>query len=263
MSEQQQIPRPPSRPGGSDRPAVVDRRRPRAPRNSLSAELIVDTALRLLDAHGMESFSMRALAEELRVGTMALYTYFRGKDELFTAARERALTQHLPPPRTGEPWDQQLRTACIALYELFTCRPSVLQLLAEHRRRSAEEGADPQLADGAVSAVEHMLSLLRTAGLSCEEAARAQTALLHYTVGAALKTSSAGVCRADPDVRGRLRTRLEALPADVYPSIVALAPELAAAQDGTAQYTFGLDLLLAGLRDLTAVRATGRPPHGN
>ncbi|WP_055589552.1 TetR/AcrR family transcriptional regulator [Streptacidiphilus griseoplanus] len=229
-------------------------RRPRTPRNTLSADLILDTALRLLDERGLDAFSMRALAEELGVGTMALYTYFRSKEELFCAARDRVFGRYAPPPRTGGPWHRQLREACLGLYQLFTGRPSVLQLLAEQHR--AERPAEQGPAVGAVATMEHMLGLLRGAGIGREEAARAQTALVQYTVGAALR---AGRTRCtDAEQRRRFQARLESLSAEDFPLIVDLAPELAAAQESTTQYAFGLDLILAGLRTAGSWEAAGR-----
>ncbi|MGA5702377.1 TetR/AcrR family transcriptional regulator [Peterkaempfera bronchialis] len=237
-------------------------RRPRAPRNSLSAELIVDSALRLLDERGIDAFSMRALAEELGVGTMALYTYFRSKEELFQAARARVFTQHAPPVRTDAPWADQLRDACLALYGLFTGRPSVLQLLAEQHRAEGPEGREEQATAGSAAAMmEHMLGLLRGAGIGRQQAARAQTALVQYTVGAALRAGRARCSDAhcsDEERRRRLRARLESLPAEEFPLVVDLAPELAEAQKGAEQYAFGLDLILVGLRTAGSWEKAGR-----
>src|SRR5437879_9991861 len=52
---------------------------------TLSAAIVVDTALRLMDEHGVEWLSMRKLATELGVSAQALYWYFPSKDELCRA----------------------------------------------------------------------------------------------------------------------------------------------------------------------------------
>ena len=54
----------------------------RTPRNTLSADLIVRTALELMEGKGTDALSLRGVAAELGVGPMALYTYFRNKDDL-------------------------------------------------------------------------------------------------------------------------------------------------------------------------------------
>ncbi|MFC1409609.1 TetR/AcrR family transcriptional regulator [Streptacidiphilus sp. N1-12] len=232
--------------------------RRRAPRNSLSAELIVDRALGLLDAKGLAAFSMRALAEDLGVGTMALYTYFRGKDELFRAAREHVLAAYRPPCTSGD-WDRQLRAVCTAMYELFTGRPSVLYLLAEGH-------AEGDFADAATVTMDRILVLLREAGLGRAETARAAGTLLRYTIGSALR--EVREC-GEPERMEMMRRRFASLSPEVYPTLCDLAPELTAArEDGTGQYTFGLDLILRGLRELAAAppcasSLTGSPSTGS
>ncbi|GAA1592347.1 TetR/AcrR family transcriptional regulator [Kribbella sancticallisti] len=51
-------------------------------RSGLTVRAIVDTAIELADASGLEAVSMRLVAEQLKVGTMSLYTHVPGKGEL-------------------------------------------------------------------------------------------------------------------------------------------------------------------------------------
>jgi AcrR family transcriptional regulator len=191
----------------------------------------------------MESFSMRVLAEDLGVGTMALYTYFRGKEELFRAARERVLADYVPPSGEG-PWHEQLREACLAAYHVFTGRPAVLRLLAE-----ASSGDD--FADIAMVTMERQLALLRAAGLSRDEAVLANGALLRYTLGSALREVKA--CTSEDFHATAIRKRLAALSPESHPTLTELGPEMVRfAQDGEAQFRFGLDLVITGLREKVA-----------
>lgn len=216
--------------------------RRRAPRNSLSADLIVDRALSLLDAGGISAFSMRALAEDLGVGTMALYTYFRGKEELFRAARDRVLRAYRPPITSGS-WDEQLRTVCVAMYELFTGRPAVLYLLGEGH-------AEGDFADAATVTMEHILLLLRQSGLDRADSARAAGTLLRFTIGSALR--QVRECGA-PESSELVRKRFASLSPELHPTFTDLAAELTAVrEDGPGQYVFGLDLILTGLRALAS-----------
>jgi len=50
--------------------------------------MIVDVAMQLLGARGVEHVTMRVVAQQLGVGAMTLYTYIKGQDEL---RREMAL----------------------------------------------------------------------------------------------------------------------------------------------------------------------------
>jgi AcrR family transcriptional regulator len=54
----------------------------KAGRSGLTVRSIVDTAIELADATGLEAVSMRMVAEQLKVGTMSLYTHIPGKGEL-------------------------------------------------------------------------------------------------------------------------------------------------------------------------------------
>src|SRR3984885_12673349 len=54
----------------------------RGPRPGLSADAIVDAAIRLADAEGIEGVSMARVAAELGFTTMSLYRYVASKEEL-------------------------------------------------------------------------------------------------------------------------------------------------------------------------------------
>ncbi|MBM9508756.1 TetR/AcrR family transcriptional regulator [Actinacidiphila acididurans] len=211
--------------------------RRRAPRNSLNTERILDAAITLLDRDGTEAFTMRALAEQLGVGTMAVYSHFRGKEEIADAVAQRLLeTIELPPP--GDDPVGELRAVCRQVYQLFTDHPSALQLLTVR----------PLRGDDAISVIDRMLALLCRAGLTGPEAACAHVALMQYTVGSALWNIRRARALCEEGMRERMRAKFAALPADRYPSLVALAPELNRAHDdGPGQYEVGLDALLAGV----------------
>mgnify|MGYP001791846599 CR=1 FL=1 len=58
-------------------------------RSPLSADAIFRAALRLADADGLESLTMRGLAAELGVATMSLSSYGKGKDHLLLGVVNR------------------------------------------------------------------------------------------------------------------------------------------------------------------------------
>jgi AcrR family transcriptional regulator len=213
--------------------------RRRAPRNSLNPDRILDAALTLLDRDGAEAFTMRALAQQLGVGTMAVYSHFRGKDEISDAVAQRLMdTIELPPAGSGDPRGE-LREVCLGVYRLFTDHPSALHLLAGR----------PLRGDDAIALIDRMLGLLRQAGLGRADAVRGHVALMQYTVGSALWSTRRARVMCEEDVRDRVRAKIATLPADTYPALVSLAPELLCPQndEGTGQYEYGLDCVLQGL----------------
>ncbi|MFC0625459.1 TetR/AcrR family transcriptional regulator [Kribbella deserti] len=209
---------------------------PRTPRNTLSPELIVETALGLMEAKGTNGFSLRALAGELGVGPMAIYTYFRNKDELYDAVRDHLLATGAPTPGDG-PWQDQVRSICGGLRDLMLQHPCLVQLL----------GGRPLSGQETVGLAEIHLRVLRSAGFGPEDAARAHIALFTYVLGSTSWETQLKAERQDPEGRRRLRATMESLSSADYPTVVELAPELSLTSGGPEQFEYGLDLLLAGL----------------
>ena len=100
------------------------RDRPRRERRGgLSVERIVDAAIELADADGLEAVSMARVAERLGFTAMALYRHVSGKDELLVLMQDAAVG---PPP----PWDDslggwrpQLERWCTDLLDVFNRHP--------------------------------------------------------------------------------------------------------------------------------------------
>lgn len=209
---------------------------PRTPRNTLSTELVVSTALRLMEDGGPDACSIRGVAKELGVGPMALYTYFRSKDDLFDAVRNHLLAE-LPAPPEDEPWPDQVRAVCRELRLLMLQHPALTRLLAA-RPLSGHETA---------AAAERLLKVLRDAGFEPDTAARTHTTLFTFVLGATTWEIQLAAEKQDPDRNRRLRATMESLSAADYPTVVELARELAATSGGDDQFDHGLDLLLSGL----------------
>ncbi|MFI9560698.1 TetR/AcrR family transcriptional regulator [Nonomuraea endophytica] len=100
----------------------------------LSRELIVRTAVRIADADGLESLSMRHVANALGVKVMSLYNYFAGKDELIDLMVEAVFADGLdsgPPVRGG--WRAELEAAARWEWEIYSAHPWLLEVIATVR----------------------------------------------------------------------------------------------------------------------------------
>jgi AcrR family transcriptional regulator len=208
----------------------------RTPRNTLSTELVVTTALRVMETGGTDACTIRGVAKELGVGPMALYTYFRGKDDLLDAVRNHLLAELPAPPAEGS-WQDQVRVLCRSLRRLMMRHPALGQLLAA-RPLSGHETA---------AAAEGLLRVLRSAGFEPQAAARSHTTLFTFVLGATTWEIQLTAEKQDPDRNRRLRATMESLSAAEYPTVVELARELAATAGGDEQFDHGLDLLITGL----------------
>ena len=200
----------------------------------LSRERILDAALEIVDGEGLDGLSMRRLADELGAGTMTLYGYFRGKDELLDAlvdAISARSAEHAAPPPGG--WRKQLRALALA----------TRKALVEHRWEVELRLRRPLVSPGAMRVTEAAMQILQGAGFSAADAARAYRTLFLYTFG---------FCGfgdpEDPDrVKRESLARVAPLAPDEYPAVSSAAAELAETLAGDAQFEFGLDLILDGL----------------
>jgi len=54
------------------------------PKVGLNKQIIIDTAIRLIEENGYENFSMRGLAKHLHIKTASLYNHVKGMGEIWT-----------------------------------------------------------------------------------------------------------------------------------------------------------------------------------
>jgi AcrR family transcriptional regulator len=95
----------------------------------LDREGVVSAALALADEAGLESVSLRRVAERLGVTPMALYRHVASKDDLLDAVAER-LYGELDLPAPGEPWWDALAGLARSTREALLARPWSVPLFA-------------------------------------------------------------------------------------------------------------------------------------
>jgi AcrR family transcriptional regulator len=201
------------------------------PHQTLNGELIVDRAIALIERDGPGALSMRRLGAELDVEGMAIYHYFRGREELLAAIAERLLGP-LGGLDLDCDWSEACRRFAVTLREIARARPGTFQLL----------GMQPLDGQGALNAVERLLEALVQAGFSAPKALAVYRAAVSYARGYALAEATGFTVDASrPDGRRRLGS----LPADAFPILAGRAAELAALEVDEA-FERGLTALLVG-----------------
>ena len=101
----------------------------RRTRSALSRKRVLATALLLVDADGVDSFSMRRLGKALSCDPMQLYRYAPSKDALLDGVVELVLS-HLDVPSAADgDWAHVLRRTGHAFRELALAHPNVVPLL--------------------------------------------------------------------------------------------------------------------------------------
>ena len=100
----------------------------RGPRPGLSADAIVDAAIRLADAEGLEGVSMARVAAELGFTTMSLYRYVTGKEELLQLMWNGSARGADGLVLEGDGWRPRLRMWAIVQRDLIDRHPWLTQM---------------------------------------------------------------------------------------------------------------------------------------
>ncbi|MEG0503883.1 MAG: helix-turn-helix domain-containing protein [Raoultibacter sp.] len=94
----------------------------------LSRDLIIDTTYRMIEEHGVSTFTMRALGVELGVSAMACYSHFDSREELLSEVSARFMATLDTDPIPGERWDDTLRRTMQSIHETFREHPNLGEL---------------------------------------------------------------------------------------------------------------------------------------
>jgi len=210
----------------------------------LGREVLVRSAVALLDADGLERLSMRRVAADLGVTVGALYWYVATKDELLELALDDVLGEAPSPAGSGE-WRGALGAHAKRLRELLLRHPWALPLMSRL----------PNIGPNAVALSDAALGIAAGAGFPDPPAV--VTALHDQVVGAALAQAGLRHSRSISGDDDRLAVYL-ASTAELHPA-AASAMRAGAADDVAARsdrrFGFALDCLLDGL----AARLPARP----
>ncbi len=97
----------------------------RGPKPKFSLDDIVSAGVAVADAEGLESLSMRRVANRLGVGAMSLYTYVPGRSELLELMIDAAYGE-LQLPETTATWRDRVEFLTRERWQLFRRHPWLL-----------------------------------------------------------------------------------------------------------------------------------------
>ena len=212
------------------------------PRARLSRERVLEAAIALAARDGIESLTMRKLADELGAGAMSLYHYVPNKDQLLDAMVDIVFSE-IELPSTDVDWKTAMRNRALSTRQALGRHPWAIGLM---EGRTNHGLANLRLHNA-------VLGCLRAAGFSLEMTVHAYSVQDAYIYGFALQEQDMSSESADDFAAEAQRQMHE------YAAVLAEFPYLVevvggyvakSGYDYGTEFLFGLDLILDGLDKL-------------
>ena len=201
----------------------------------LSRKRILSTALHLADEAGIESLSMRKLAQELGVQAMSLYNHVKNKDDIIDGIVDLVAAE-IVLPEVGMAWQMAMRQRANSAHEVLLRHPWATMAIVSR----------VNVGSAMLRYVDATLGCLREAGFSFEMADHAWNAIDSHIYGFTLQELNFPFEAAEySEAAGNY---LDLLPAAQYPYLNKLTHEVMEGRyDGIHSFEFGLELILSGL----------------
>jgi AcrR family transcriptional regulator len=208
----------------------------------LTRERVLRTAVTLADQGGIESLSMRKLAQALDVVPMALYRHVANKDELLGGLID-VVVGEIDPPLEGADWKTAIRA------RILSARRSLLRHPWASRVMESRTTPTPVV----LGYMDSMIGLFRTGGFSLDVTHHALHAMGSRMFGFTQEVFN-DTSEADPS----LDVEMFGAMADTYPYIFEIFTTIShddrsvvgAGCDDQFEFEFALDLMLDGLEKL-------------
>ncbi len=209
------------------------------PRARLNKERVLEGAVALAVRDGIESLTMRKLADELGAGAMSLYHYVPNKEQLLDGMVDIVFSE-IELPSTDDDWKTAMRKRAI----------STREALARHRWAIGLMEGRTSHGPANLSLHNAVLGCLRAAGFSLEMTVHAYSVQDAYIYGFALQESDMSSESAD-DFAAEAQRQMQDYQAVLaeYPHLVEVVGGYVAKSgyDYATEFMFGLDLILDGL----------------
>ena len=219
------------------------------PRLPLSKERVLRAAIKIADSRGLESRTMRRLAEELGAEAMSLYYYLASKEELLDGIADAVVAEindvvgTIDVPSAGATWKTAVRRRILSAREVLLRHPWAPRVF---ETRTSTSLAVLLYYDG-------LLKLMTDGGFSYDLVHHALHALGSRALGFTQELFDPSAGTSDEETAAAL----EGI-ADQIPHLVGMFTEVAHDDpdstlgwcDDQTEFEFGLDLILNGLDSL-------------
>ena len=208
------------------------------PREPVTRERAVQTAVALADAGGIESLSMRKLAGELGIEAMSLYYHVKSKDDILDGMLDLVYAKFWTPT-DGDEWRAAMRRRAESTRGVLAQHPWAISIKARRSPGPATLGH-----------LDAVIGCLRAAGFSMPMTGHAMSILDSYVQGFAQQEASlpldpsGDIGAATEDIIRQQESMQEMFPnlADMAATLI-LKPGYAYGNE----FAYGLELILDGI----------------
>lgn len=215
----------------------------KAPRRvQLSRDRVLRTAVALADNGGLDSLSMRRLAEELGVVPMALYKHVASKEELLDGMIDVVVAE-IDPPVPGVEWKSAVRHRILSARRSLQRHPWAPQVIESRKNPTP----------AVLAYMDSMIGMFRTGGFSVN-----LTHHVMHTIGSRVLGFTQELFNDSGPVDPKMQEIMLREMGPKFPNVLAIA--MAASHedesivgqgcDDQYEFEFALDLLLDGFERL-------------
>jgi AcrR family transcriptional regulator len=199
----------------------------------LTRDRIIDAAMHVIDADGVDALSMRRLGTELGVNPMAAYHYVPNKSALYELVLDAIMSGvDMTTIDPAAPIEERLKQAARAYRAAILAHPRAIPVAAGRSVRTIVS----------LRPIEVFVGLLLEAGLDMCDAIAAVDCVAQFVLGGAIGYYNHAF---DGDLHDQSRD-FDRLPADEFPNMTRVLGEAHfIGFDG--EFEFGLDAIVRGL----------------
>jgi AcrR family transcriptional regulator len=214
---------------------------------------VLRAAVDLADKGGIESLSMRKLAQELGVEAMSLYNHVQNKEDILDGVVDVVVGEIQLPPKTSE-WKTSLRQTVLSARGVLLRHPWAPRVIESRKNPSPATFAY----------FEAVIGILRSGGFSVDLTHHALHALGSRVLGFTQELFN----DSDELASGPDAAAMYAQMADKFPYMIEMAMAVShegglGGCDDDMEFAFALDLILDGferLREASSARSEDELP---
>ncbi|MGR6917951.1 TetR/AcrR family transcriptional regulator C-terminal domain-containing protein [[Actinomadura] parvosata] len=218
------------------------------PRETLTQDQIVRTAVELLDNEGIEGLSMRQLGTRLNSAATAVYWHVKSKDNLLVLAADAVWAEIELPDLEEVSWQSAATAMAKGLFAMILRHPWLVPAMSTHFLYGP----------GKARHDDHLLAVYQAAGFTGRDAEQAMKTVFTFVLGNALGVASEAAWRArlrrtGGDEQEQVRDMMERA-TEIAMRFPRLRAHNAAQQDDSPapapdqELDFGLRTILNGLQ---------------